>query len=115
MVHRDRNGRPIRESTNTEDWQEAQRKLRGRLQARDDKILDIVRRGDYMRTSVRVGTSNRRFAGHSFLGLGADDVEDYLPRRLQARVQFKTAAGVVEEDRLTPATVHQELRSFAVC
>ena len=46
MVYRDRNGRRIRESTNTEDWQEAQRKLRDRLQARDDKILDIVRKGE---------------------------------------------------------------------
>src|ERR1035438_10594551 len=48
MVYRDRNGRRIRESTNTEDWQEAQRKLRDRLQARDDRILDIVRRGEQL-------------------------------------------------------------------
>lgn len=48
MVYRDRNGRRIRESTNTEDWQEAQRKLRDRLQARDDKILDIVRKGEQL-------------------------------------------------------------------
>ncbi len=33
MVYRDRNGKRVRESTNTNDWQEAQRKLRERLQA----------------------------------------------------------------------------------
>ncbi len=35
----------------TEDWQEAQRKLRERLQARDDKILDVVRKGEQLQFS----------------------------------------------------------------
>jgi DNA-binding MarR family transcriptional regulator len=48
MVYRDRSGKRIRESTLTEDWQEAQRKLRERLQARDDKILDVVRKGEQL-------------------------------------------------------------------
>ena len=48
MVYRDRNGKPVRESTNTADWQEAQRKLRERLQARDDKILEVVRKGEQL-------------------------------------------------------------------
>ena len=135
MVYRDRNGKRIRESTNTEDWQEAQRKLRDRLQARDDKILDIVRKGEqiqfadwvdfflenYSKPPIRAEKThhaNQRAGRHlkqafgrdSLLDLGADDIEHYLRRRLQARVQFKTAAGVVEKDRLKPATVHQELR-----
>ena len=38
-LYRDRTGKRIRESTSTEEWQEAQRKLRERLQARGDKIL----------------------------------------------------------------------------
>jgi integrase len=42
--------------------------------------------------------------------LTADDIEHYLRRRLQARVQIKTTAGVISKDRLKPATVHQELR-----
>src|SRR5262249_30422617 len=46
MVYRDRSGKRIRESTNTDDWQEAQRKLRERFQARDDKVLDVVRKGE---------------------------------------------------------------------
>ena len=48
MRFRDRNGVRRRESTWTEDWNEAQRKLRERLQARDDNILDIVKKGEPM-------------------------------------------------------------------
>jgi hypothetical protein len=48
MVYRDRNGKRIRESTNTEDWQEAQCKLRDRPQVRDDKILGVVRKGEQL-------------------------------------------------------------------
>jgi hypothetical protein len=51
----------------------------------------------------------------------ADDIEHYLRRRRQVRVQFKTDAGIVQKDGLKPATVHQELRvlrrmpNVAVC
>jgi len=135
MVYRDRNGRRIRESTNTGDWQEAQRKLRDRLQARDDKILDIVRKGEqiqfadwvdfflenYSKPPIRAEkthAANERSGRHlkqafgqrSLHDLTADEIEHYLRRRLQARVQIKTSAGVISKDRLKPATVHQELR-----
>jgi len=135
MVYRDRNGNRIRESTFTEDWQEAQRKLRERLQARDDKLLDIVRKGEQLRFSdwvegflenyskppiraEKTHEANQRAALHLKAAFGqrpigdisADDIEHYLRRRLQTRVQFRTAAGVIQKDRLKPATVHQELR-----
>jgi len=135
MVYRDRNGRRIRESTNTEDWQEAQRKLRDRLQARDDKVLEVVRKGEqlqfadwvdfflenYSRPPIRAEKTheaNERAASHlketfgqrSIGDITADDIEHYLRRRLQARVQVRTAAGVIQRDRLKPTTVHQELR-----
>lgn len=135
MVYRDRSGKRIRESTFTEDWQEAQRKLRERLQARDDKILDIVRKGEQLQFSdwadfflenyskppiraEKTHEANGRAALHlkevfgqrSVGDITADDIEQYLRRRLQTRVQVKTAAGVIEKDRLKPATVHQELR-----
>ncbi len=135
MVYRDRNGKRIRESTNTEDWQEAQRKLRDRLQARDDKILDIVRKGEqlqfadwvdfflenYSRPPIRAEKTheaNERAASHlketfglrSIGDITADDIERYLRRRLQARVRVRTAAGIIQRDRLKPTTVHQELR-----
>lgn len=44
--YRDRNGTPRRESSLTADWDEANRKLRERLQARDDNLLDVVRKGE---------------------------------------------------------------------
>jgi len=138
MVYRDRSGKRIRESTFTEDWQEAQRKLRERLQARDDKILDVVRKGEqlqfsdwvdfflenYSRPPIRAEKTheaNERAALHLKEAFGqrsigdvtADDIEHYLRRRLQARVQVRTAAGVIQRDRLKrlkPTTVHQELR-----
>jgi integrase len=135
MVYRDRNGKRIRESTFTDDWPEAQRKLRERLQARDDRTLDIVRKGEqlqfpdwaafflenYSKPPIRAEKTreaNQRSARHlkeafrqrAVGDITADDIELYLRRRLQARVQFKTAEGVIQKDRLKPATVHQELR-----
>jgi hypothetical protein len=44
--YRDRNGKPCRESTQTEDWQEADRKLRERLLARDGNLLEAIRKGE---------------------------------------------------------------------
>jgi hypothetical protein len=43
--YRDRNGIARRESSLTADWQEASKKLRERLQARDDNLLEVVRKG----------------------------------------------------------------------
>lgn len=41
----DRNGKLRRESTHTTDWDEANRKLRERLQARDGNVLEVIRKG----------------------------------------------------------------------
>lgn len=54
ITYRDRDGKRVRESTFTEDWQDAQRKLRERLQARDDKLLEIVRKGEQLQFSTWV-------------------------------------------------------------
>ena len=135
MVYRDRNGKRIRESTFTEDWQEAQRKLRERLQSRDDRILDVVRKGEQLQFSdwadfflenyskppiraEKTHEANERGCLHLKQAFGkravgditVDDIELYLRKRLQTRVQVRTAGGVIEKDRLKPATVHQELR-----
>ncbi len=104
-------------------------------QARDDKILDVVRKGEQLRFSdwadfflenyskppiraEKTHEANGRAALHlkeafgqrSVGDISADDIENYLRRRLQARVQVRTAGGVIQRDRLKPATVHQELR-----
>src|ERR1039458_5150801 len=44
--YRDRSGKYCRESTQTEDWKEANRKLRERLQARDGNLLEVIRKGE---------------------------------------------------------------------
>src|SRR3984893_3316668 len=44
--YRDRKGIARRESSLTADWQEANRKLRERLQARDDNLLEVMRKGE---------------------------------------------------------------------
>ena len=46
MRYRERDGTLRRESTFTADWQEAQKRLRERLHARDGNILDVVRKGE---------------------------------------------------------------------
>ena len=48
MRYRDRPGKRRQEPSGTSDWQEAQKKLRERLQARDDNILEIVRKGEQL-------------------------------------------------------------------
>ena len=133
--YRDREGNRVRESTFTEDWQEAQRKLRERLQARDDKLLEIVRRGEQLQFSTWVDfflenysepplraekthEANLRatlhlkksFGARKLSEVSADDIEFYLRRRLQDRVRVKIKNGFVQRERLKPATVHQELR-----
>ncbi len=130
-----RNGTRIRESTFTEDWQEAQRKLRERLQARDDKFLEIVRKGEQLQFSnwvdfflenysqpplraekthevnLRAPSHLKKAFGSQNIGeISADDVEFYLRRRLQDRVRYKTGSGFLYRGKLKPATVHQELR-----
>jgi hypothetical protein len=46
ICYRDRSGKRCRESTGTKDWQEAHRKLRERLQARDGNLLEVIRKGE---------------------------------------------------------------------
>jgi integrase len=133
--YRDRNGVRRRESTLTEDWNEAQRKLRERLQARDDNILDTVKKGEsmsfgewadfflenYSKPPLRAESTheiNMRVTKHlkpvfgmsKLVDITADKIELYLRRRLRQRIQIKTALGYREGSVLQAATVHQEFR-----
>jgi len=125
----------IRESTLTEDRQEALRKLRLRLDARDQNVLEIVRRGESLSFGQWVDTfmeyyskppyrtqkthvANLRavknlkaaFVTRKLLDISPDDVESYLRKRMCQRALIKTALGYREGRPLKPATVHQELR-----
>jgi hypothetical protein len=48
MRYRDASDGRRRETTNTDDWDEAQRRLRERLCARDNRALEVVRRGEQL-------------------------------------------------------------------
>jgi len=135
MCYFDRNGKRIRESTFTEDWQEANQKLRKRLVARDNRVLEIVRKGEemefekwvdfflenYSKPPIRAAKTHNAnlratkhlkaaFYGLKLADLTADGIELYLRKRLRDRVRIKTTAGFIERGELKPATVHQELR-----
>ncbi len=133
--YRDRNGKPCRESTQTEDWQEANRKLRERLQARDGNLLEAIRKGEalgfgewvdsflenYSRPPIRAHKTHEAnmrcaihlkaaFPGRRLVEITADAIEDYLRNRLRQRVRVKVARGYREKGILKSTTVHQEFR-----
>jgi len=135
MQYRDKAGVRQRESTGTEDWDEAQRILRERLQARDNNTLPALRRGndlvfgewaDYYLENFskppfrapKTHEVNKRALKHlremfentKLVELTADDIEGFLRRRLKQRVQMKAKDGFVEKGLLKSTTVHQELR-----
>ncbi len=131
----DLTGKRRDEPTGTGDWKEAQQKLRERLQARDDNVLEIVRKGEqltlkqwselflenYSRPPLRTPKTHEAntravmhllkvFGDHKLADLSSDAIEGYLRYRLRQRVKRKTRAGIVERGVLKPSTVHQELR-----
>src|ERR1700739_4120794 len=133
--YRDRNGKRCRESTGTGDWQEANRKLRERLQARGGNLLKALRKGEslgfsegvdsfldnYSRPPIRAQKTheaNQRcathlkaaFTGKKLVEVTADAIEDYLRRRLRPRGRRKLAEGYREHGILKSSTVHQEFR-----
>jgi len=135
ICYRDREGKRCRESTGTEDWQEAHRKLRERLQARDGNLLEVIRKGEslgfeewvdsflenYSKPPIRAQKTheaNQRcathlkaaFTGKKMVEITADRIEDYLRRRLRQRVRRKLAEGYREHGILKSSTVHQEFR-----
>jgi integrase len=133
--YRDRAGHRREEPTGTADWKEAQKKLRERLQARDENVLEIVRKGEALsfkqwvelflenyskpplrerkthETNVRaVNHLLNVFGDHKLTDLTSDAIEGYLRYRLRQRARWKTKAGLIEKGVLKPSTVHQELR-----
>ena len=135
MRYRDKNGCRRLESTQTEDWQEAQRQLRERLQARDNNTLDIVRKGEqllfgewadfflehYSKPPIRAAKTHEAnesalktlkpaFGLMKMTEIDATQIEFHLRSRLQHRRRVRRKAGIIELGTLKPATVHQEFR-----
>jgi integrase len=135
IAYRDKSGKRHRESTSTDDWSEAQKKLRGRLEARDSNVLHVVRKGEslsfgewadcflenYSRPPVRqpgtheanlrcVQHLKKAFATWPLTKVGPDEIEQYLRDRLRQRVRIRLSKGYREVGFIKPTTVHQEMR-----
>src|ERR1700693_137391 len=66
MDYRDREGKRQRESTNTDDWDEAQRRLRERLQARTAIPCRCSAKGSSSISRNGRSTSWKHFRNHPF-------------------------------------------------
>ncbi len=135
MRYRDTSGARRMESTGTENWDEAQSRLRERLQARDNRTLEVVRRGEQLTfrdwadwfmenyskppfRAPKTHEANQRAMKHLHAAFGswrlvevtADDIEQYLRTRLKKHARVKTKHGYRELGILKATTVHQEFR-----
>lgn len=133
--YRNRDGQIIKESGETKDRQEAERFLRGRLDARDDGSLSTLlsskkltfsewadwfleRRSKPPFRAENTHAQNlnalkhlRPVFGNVLLGdVTPEAIEDYLSSRLDSRRCVKTELGIRQLGKLKPATVHQEFR-----
>jgi integrase len=133
--YRDSKGVVRRESSQTVDWQEANKRLRDRLRARDENRLEIVQKGEALSfgqwadfflenhskppvRAVKTHKANERCVKHlkaAFLAsrlvdLTADSIELYLRERLRQRVRIKAKLGYKQLGAIRPATIHQEFR-----
>jgi integrase len=135
MRYRDKTGCRRLESTHTEDWQEAQRQLRERLEARDNNTLHIVRKGkqitfrdwadffleNYSKPPIRATAGHvankaalrtliPMFGAMRLVEIDASLIEAHLRKRLGQRRRVHRRAGVTELGIIKPTTVHQEFR-----
>lgn len=135
LSYRDRVGQRQRESTSTEVWQQAQKMLRARLEARDGNVLQVIRKGEtlnfgewadfflenYSKPPLRQpGTHNanlrcvqhlkKAFATRRLIDVGPDEIDLYLRERLRQRVKIRLREGYRERGLIKATTVHQELR-----
>jgi integrase len=133
--YRDRKGIARRESSLTRDWDEANKKLRERLQERDDNLLEVIRKGEtlaygqwadfflenYSKPPVRAEKTheaNERctkhlkaaFAMSRLVDITADSIEMYLRDRLRQRVRVKVKLGYKQLGAIKATTIHQEFR-----
>lgn len=133
--YRDRKGIARRESSQTADWEDANKKLRERLLASDANLLEVVQKGEtltygqwadsflenYSKPPMRAAgthSANERCIKHlrsafgetRLVDLTADSIDGYLRERLRAPVIVKTKLGCKELRTVKSTTVHQEFR-----
>jgi site-specific recombinase XerD len=135
MRYRDKTGRRCLESTNTTDWEEAQRQLRERLQSRDNNALEFIRKGkqltfnelanffleNYSKPPIRapktheanenaLKTLRPAFGNSKLVDIDATKIEIHLRERLGQKRHARRKSGTVEIATLKATTVHQEFR-----
>lgn len=135
MRYRDKNGRRCLESTNTTDWEEAQRQLRERLQSRDSNTLEFIRKGkqltfneladffleNYSKPPIRapktheanenaLKTLRPAFGNSKLVDIDATQIEIHLRARLRQNRHARRKSGTVAVATLKATTVHQEFR-----
>jgi integrase len=135
MCYRDRSGKRQRESSGCTDWDEANKKLRERLAARDQNVLEVVRKGEHLvfkdwaeffmenyskppmreqKTHEANGRAVKHlvdaFSSKPLAAVTADEIELYLRMRLRQKIRRPTLGGFIELGLVKPATVHQEFR-----
>ena len=135
MRYRDKTGRRRLESTQTTDWDEAQRQLRERLAQRDNNTLDAVRKGkqttfdewadffleNYSKPPIRAAGTHRAnqtalknlrpmFGPMKLVEIDASMIEGYLRDRIGQRRRILRKGGMAELGLLKPTTAHQEFR-----
>jgi integrase len=135
MRYRDNTGRRRLESTNTVDWDEAQKALRERLAARDSNTLDVLRKGKqiyfdewadhflehYSKPPIRtkathvanqaaLRTLRPAFGPLKMAEIDPPMIEEHLRRRLGQGRRVHRKEGVFEIGIVKPTTVHQEFR-----
>ena len=133
--YRDRMGIAHRESSQTADWEKANKRLRERLLARDSNLLEVVRKGEtltygqwsdsflenYSKPPMRAEGTHRAnercikhlkaaFGATRLVDVAADSIDIYLRERLRAPVVVKMKLGYKELRTVKSATVHQEFR-----
>jgi integrase len=135
MRYRDRDGSRRLESTNSTDWDEAQRQLRERLGARDNNFLEMLRKGkqltfnewadvflaNYSKPPIRaikthvanenaLKTLRPMFGTSKLMDIDATQIESHLRTRLQQKRHVRRKGGSFELGTLKPTSVHQEFR-----
>jgi len=135
MSYRDLTGKRLRESTFTQDWQEAHKVLRTRLEARDNHTLQIIRNGEsltfgewadfflenYSKPPIRQPGTHRAnvrciqhlkkvLATRMLADISPEEIDFYLRDRLGHRVMVRISKGHRDLGAIKPTTVHQEMR-----
>ncbi len=133
--YRNRDGRVVLESTRTADREEAERFLRGRLDARDDGLLPILlasktltfsewadwfldnrskppfrAQGTHHQNVNSVIMLRPNFGDTKLSEITPEQIEQYLRRRLSEGRRCHTKRGLEHRGTVRPSTVHQEFR-----